>query len=33
MLDGDLAVRAQCVQELLEVVLGRTRLGRVALRA
>jgi hypothetical protein len=29
--DGDLVVRARCIQEPLEVVLGRRGLGRVAL--
>jgi hypothetical protein len=33
VLDGDLVVRARCVQEPLEVVLGQCGLGRVALGA
>jgi hypothetical protein len=33
MLDGDLMVQARRVQELLEVALWKTSLGRVALGA
>jgi hypothetical protein len=33
MLDGDLVVRAWRIWELIEAVLGRYGLGRVALRA
>jgi hypothetical protein len=33
MLDGDLVERAWRVQELLEVILGRCGLGRVAPKA